>query len=63
MLIIRHEKDSYFFLEELSFEKTLFHSLAILQMIIIAMEAKIDQATDANASVMFERSERTEITL
>jgi len=57
------KKDSYSFSEELSFLNNLFHSLTILHIITIAMEAIIDQAIDANSSAMLGRNVRMDNTL
>lgn len=47
------KKDSYFLSEELSFKKNLLQSFAILQMMIIPIEAIIDQATEVTSRAMF----------
>lgn len=57
------KKDSYFLSEELSFEKNLFQSFAILQMMIIPIEAIIDQTTEATSRAMFGIKEMIENTL
>lgn len=41
----------------------LFQNLAVLQIIIIVMEAMIDQAMDATSSAILGRKVRTETTL
>ncbi len=57
------KKDSYSFLEVLSFLNNLFHSLAILHIMTIAMEAIMDQTIDIISSVMLGKNVRMDNTL
>ena len=57
------KKDSYSFSEVLSFLNNLFHSLAILHIMTIAMEAITDQAIDAISSAMLGRKVRMDTIL
>lgn len=57
------KKDSYSFSEVLSFLNNVFHSLAILHIMTIVMEAITDQTIDAISSAMLGRNVRMDTTL
>lgn len=61
--IITIKKDSYFCLEELSFLNNVFQSLAILQMIMIRMDATIDHTMDITSRAMSGKNVRIAIAL